>query len=47
MDMQTTSDKQKQGGTGKDKDSIRASVLEEAVIVCIFGPLLNLKPWLQ
>ncbi|XP_031111945.1 probable helicase MAGATAMA 3 [Ipomoea triloba] len=33
MDMQTTSDKQKQGGTGKDKDSIRASVLEEAVIV--------------
>ncbi|KAK6157811.1 hypothetical protein DH2020_012059 [Rehmannia glutinosa] len=27
-------DKQKQGGVAKDKDSIRASILDEAVIVC-------------
>lgn len=29
-------DKQKQGGVAKDKDSIRASILDEAVIVCGF-----------
>lgn len=33
MDSQG-SDKQKQGGAPKDKDSIRASILDEAVIVC-------------
>lgn len=32
MDSQS-GDKQKQGGTLKDKDNIRASILDEAVIV--------------
>lgn len=32
MDM--SGDKQKQGGAGRDRDSIRASVLDEAAIVC-------------
>ena len=36
-------DKQKQGGATKDKDGIRASILDEAVIVCNFGPPLALK----
>lgn len=27
-------DRQKQGGAGSDRDSIRASILDEAVIVC-------------
>ncbi|KAL5779959.1 hypothetical protein ACOSQ2_010696 [Xanthoceras sorbifolium] len=30
----STADKQKLGGTGKDKDSIRSAILDEAVIVC-------------
>lgn len=33
MDSQI-GDRQKQGGPVKDKDSIRASILDEAVIVC-------------
>lgn len=36
MDSQT-GDKQKQGGAAKDKDTIRASILDEAVIVCGLG----------
>lgn len=33
MDFQS-GDKQKQGGAGRDRDIIRASVLDEAAIVC-------------
>ena len=36
-----SSDKQKQGTAGNDRDSIRASILDEAVIVC--KPLLMLR----
>lgn len=38
MDSQT-GDRQKQGGPLKDKDSIRGSILDEAVIVCQLDPL--------
>ena len=42
MDFQT-SDKQKHGGTGRERDIIRASILDQSAIVCNFGLVLNLK----
>lgn len=39
MDTQV-GDKQKQGDTAKDKDSMRASILDEAVIVCWSSPFI-------
>lgn len=32
-------DRQNQGGPVKDKDNIRASILDEAIIVCLFDLL--------
>lgn len=34
-------DKERYGAAGSDKDSIRAAILEQAVIVCIFYFLLG------
>ena len=42
VDFQT-SDKQKHRGAGRERDSIRASILDEAAIVCSFGLVLNFK----
>lgn len=42
VDFQT-SDKHKQGGQGRERDSIRASILDEAAIVRIIGIVLNFE----
>lgn len=36
-------DKERCGGAGKDRDSVRAAILEEAVIVCNFTLCLFIK----
>ena len=40
MDFQTA-DKQKQGGGARDRDTIRASIMDESAIVCVFSPILS------
>ncbi|GJV80517.1 hypothetical protein Tco_1516387 [Tanacetum coccineum] len=40
MDFQTA-DKQKQDGGARDRDTIRASVIDESTIVCIFSSILS------
>lgn len=36
-------DKEKHGAPGRDKDSIRAAILDEAVIVCNFFLVVKVK----
>lgn len=38
MDFKT--DKQKQGGAGRDRDTIRAAIMDEAAIVCNFSTVV-------
>lgn len=42
VDFQT-SDKHKHGGSGRERDSIRASILDEAAIVRNVNAVLNLE----
>ena len=36
-------DKERSGAAGKDRDSVRAAILEEAVIVCNFTIVCNIQ----
>lgn len=42
MDFQTA-DKQKHGGAVRDRDTIRASIMDESAIVCIFSFMVRSK----